>query len=53
MRYLGILWISLVMFACSKGGESITPAAVVVAPPTAASLTLPTNNTVCYEGTNI
>jgi len=53
MRHLGILWISLLLFACSKGGETITPAAVVVAPPTAAGLTLPANNTVCYEGNNV
>jgi len=52
MRYLGILWISLLIFACSKGGEKITPAVVVVPPPTAAALTLPANNTVCYEGKN-
>jgi hypothetical protein len=53
MRYLGILWISLLIFACSKGGETITPAVVVVPPPTAAALSLPANNTVCYEGTNV
>ena len=54
MKYLGILWISLLIFACSKGGETITPAAVVVVPPpTAAALTLPANNTICYEGSNI
>jgi hypothetical protein len=54
MRYLGILWISLLIFACSKGGETITPAVVVVVPPpTAAALSLPANNTVCYEGTNV
>jgi len=52
MRHLGILWISLLIFACSKGGEKITPAVVVVPPPTAAALTLPANNTVCYEGKN-
>jgi len=52
MRYLGILWISLLIFACSKVGEKITPAVVVVPPPTAAALTLPANNTVCYEGKN-
>ena len=53
MKYLGILWISLLIFACSKGSETITPAVVVVPPPTAAALTLPANNTVCYEGANI
>jgi hypothetical protein len=53
MKYLIILWISLLIFACSKGSETITPAVVVVPPPTAAALTLPVNNTVCYEGTNI
>lgn len=52
MKYLGILWISLLTFACSKGSETITPAVVVVPPPTAAALTLPANNTVCYEGKN-
>jgi len=52
MRHLGIIWISLLIFACSKGGEKITPAVVVVPPPTAAALTLPANNTVCYEGKN-
>lgn len=52
MKYLGILWISLLIFACSKGSETITPAVVVVPPPTAAALTLPANNTVCYEGKN-
>jgi hypothetical protein len=53
MRHLGIIWISLLIFACSKGGEKITPAVVVVPPPTAAALTLPANNTVCYEGNNV
>ena len=53
MKYLGILWISLLMFACSKGKEAVNPVVVVISPPTAASLTLPTNNTVCYEGSNI
>jgi len=53
MKYLGILWISLLIFACSKGGETITPAVIVIPPPTAAALTLPANNTVCYEGANV
>jgi hypothetical protein len=53
MKYLGILWISLSIFACSKGGEIITPAVVAVPAPTAAALSLPANNTVCYEGTNV
>jgi hypothetical protein len=53
MKYLGILWISLLIFACSKGSETITPAVVAVPAPTAAALSLPANNTVCYEGTNV
>ena len=52
MKYVGILWFSFLILACSKGGEKITPAVVVVPPPTAAALTLPANNTVCYEGKN-
>lgn len=52
MKYLGILWISFLIFSCSKGSETITPA-VVVPSPTAAALSLPANNTVCYEGTNV
>jgi hypothetical protein len=52
MKYVGILWISLLIFACSKGKEAVNPVAVVVPPPTAAALTLPANNTVCYEGKN-
>jgi hypothetical protein len=57
MKYLGILSISVLLFACSKPSENITPAAPTPVPapapaPTAATLTLPANNTVCYEGTN-
>lgn len=54
MKYIGIVWISILIFSCSKTGETITPAVVVVVPPpTAASLSLPANNTVCYEGANV
>lgn len=52
MKFVGILWISFLLFSCSKAEESITPAPVVVPPPTASSLSLPANNTICFEGKN-
>jgi hypothetical protein len=52
MKYVGIIWISFLIFSCTEGGETITPVPKVVPPPTAAVLTLPANNSVCYEGNN-
>lgn len=52
MKYLGILWISLLFFACSEAEETITPVPKVIPLPTAAALTLPANNSVCFEGNN-
>ncbi len=53
MKYVGILWISLLIFACSKDQEAVKPIAVVVSPPKAAELILPANNAICYEGANV
>lgn len=52
MKYIGIVWISILIFSCSKTGETVTPVAAVVPKPMPATLTLPANNTVCYEGNN-